>query len=34
MAFVNTFQKELEKLLFKPMNAQELQNPKKYRKFG
>ena len=33
-AFVNAFQKELEKLLFKPMNAQELQNPKKYRKFG
>ena len=28
MAFVDTFDKELEKLLFKPMDAQELQNPK------
>ena len=28
-AFVEAFIKELEKLLFKPMDAQELQNPKK-----
>ena len=31
-AFVEAFNKELEKLLFKPMNAQELQNPKKVSK--
>ena len=29
MAFMDTFDKELEKLLFKPMDAQELWNPKK-----
>ena len=28
-AFVETFNKEFEKLLFKPMDAQELQNPEK-----
>ena len=31
-AFVEAFNKELEKLLFKPMYAQELQNPKKVSK--
>ena len=31
-AFVEAFNKELEKLLFKPMNTQELQNPKKVSK--
>ena len=31
-AFVNAFEKELEKLLFKPMDGQELQNPKKVSK--
>ena len=30
--FVEDFSKELEKLLFKPMDAQELQNPKKVSK--
>ena len=29
-AFVEAFNKELAKLLFKPMDAQELQDPKKY----
>ena len=29
---MEAFNKELEKLLFKPMNAQELQNPKKVSK--
>ena len=31
-AFVNAFEKEFEKLLFKPMDGQELQNPKKVSK--
>ena len=31
-AFVEVFNKKLEKLLFKPMDAQELQNPKKISK--
>ena len=31
-AFVEAFNKELKKLLFKPMDAQELQNPKKVSK--
>ena len=31
-AFVEASNKELEKLLFKPMDAQELQNPKKVSK--
>ena len=31
-AFKEAFNKELEKLLFKPMDAQELQNPKKVSK--
>ena len=33
-AFVETFNKELAKLLFKPMNAQELQHPKKINNLG
>ena len=33
-AFVEAFNKELAKLLFRPMDAQELQNPKKYPQFG
>ena len=33
-AFVEAFNKELAKLLFKLMDAQELQDLKKYRKFG
>ena len=33
-SFVEAFNKELEKLLFKLMDAQELQDPKKYPKFG
>ena len=32
MAFVDAFEKELEKLLLKPMDAQELENPKKVSK--
>ena len=31
-AFVNAFEKEFEKLLLKPMDGQELQNPKKVSK--
>ena len=31
-SFVEAFKKELEKLLFKPMDAQELQNPNKKSK--
>ena len=33
-AVVEASNKKLEKLLFKPMGAQELQNLKKYLKFG
>ena len=33
-SFVEAFNKELEKLLFKLMDAQELQDAKKYPKFG
>ena len=33
-AFMKAFSKELAKLLFKPMDAQELQDPEKYRQFG
>ena len=32
-AFVEAFNKELAKLLFKPMDAQELQDPEKVRQF-
>ena len=34
MAFVDAFDKELEKLLLKLMDAQELQNSKQYRQIG
>ena len=33
-AFVETFNKELAKLLFKPMDAQEFQDSEKSRQFG
>ena len=33
-AFVEAFNKEFTKLLLKPMDAQELQDLKKYRQFG
>ena len=33
-AFMEAFNKELAKVLFKPMNAQELQDLKKFPRFG